>query len=88
VPRPKAPDAPPLAPPRLPPPPPAAPRVARPSVVPSPSPAHSNGRAAPDLSKLPPAIRESLAKLAGEPSPTESPAPTLQPPSDSTGQDR
>jgi hypothetical protein len=38
-----------------------------------------NGRAGPDLSKLPAAIRESLAKLAGEPAPADGDTPTPEP---------
>jgi hypothetical protein len=38
------------------------------------------GRPGPDLSKLPPAIRESLAKLAGEHEAAEDAAPLPGPP--------
>jgi diguanylate cyclase (GGDEF)-like protein/PAS domain S-box-containing protein len=78
-----------------PPPLPAAasrPAAASPKPPPSPKPAPSprkNGRTEPDLSKLPPAIRESLAKLAGEAAPAEdAPAAPGAPPSDTTARGR
>jgi diguanylate cyclase (GGDEF)-like protein/PAS domain S-box-containing protein len=75
-------------------PPPAASRVpggstAAPSSAPSPPQARRPSRPAPpDLSKLPAAIRESLAKLAGEPAPDDNAkpaAPTAAPTSNTAG---
>jgi diguanylate cyclase (GGDEF)-like protein/PAS domain S-box-containing protein len=69
----------------VPPRPPAAPSVAKPSVKPPVAPLRRNGRPGPDLSKLPPAIRESLAKLAGdEPAAEDAPPPAAPQPSDTT----
>jgi diguanylate cyclase (GGDEF)-like protein/PAS domain S-box-containing protein len=69
----------------VPPRPPAAPRVAKPSVKAPAAPPRRNGRPGPDLSKLPPAIRESLAKLAGDEPAVEDATPPAPPqPSDTT----
>jgi hypothetical protein len=49
------------------------------------APPRRNGRPGPDLSKLPPAIRESLAKLAGDEPAVEDATPPAPPqPSDTT----
>jgi hypothetical protein len=54
-------------------------------VKPPVAPLRRNGRPGPDLSKLPPAIRESLAKLAGdEPAAEDAPPPAAPQPSDTT----
>ncbi len=68
-------------PPAVAPPPPASPRIAQPSVkLPPAPPRRLGGRPGPDLSKLPPAIRESLAKLAGDQPAEEETAPLPLPP--------
>jgi hypothetical protein len=58
----------------------------------SPPPSRNGRPAGPDLSKLPAAIRESLAKLAGDPAEEEkktAPAPPMPPQtSDTTAGDR
>jgi EAL domain-containing protein (putative c-di-GMP-specific phosphodiesterase class I) len=59
--------------------------------APPPPPARRGARAAPDLSKLPAAIRESLAKLAGEPAADDTAkpaAPSSAPASSTTAGDR
>jgi diguanylate cyclase (GGDEF)-like protein/PAS domain S-box-containing protein len=77
---------PPLAPATAPPPRPTAP-AATPAATPAAPPPSRLGRPSPDMSKLPAAIRESLAKLAGDPARDETPAdgapaPAAGPPRD------
>jgi hypothetical protein len=60
---------------------PPAPRPAKPAPKPRLAPLPTRiGRPGPDLSKLPPAIRESLAKLAGDQAVEEEAAPLPAPP--------
>jgi diguanylate cyclase (GGDEF)-like protein/PAS domain S-box-containing protein len=66
-------------PPRPAPPPVRAPAAPRAPAKPVPPPAPRTVRPPPDLSKLPAAIRESLAKLAGDPSAEDAPAATPDP---------
>jgi hypothetical protein len=67
-------------------PPPAPPPASRPPDVTPPP--RRNGRPPHDLSKLPAAIRESLAKLAGDPSEEDAKTHAPPPASDTTTRER